>query len=137
MRKRSLLQNPEGASSGFKGRIWIDGPEGTFLGYGRIVLLERIRQHGSITTAAKSMEMSYRHAWQLVDSMNRQAARPLIETAAGGRGGGGTRLTEEGEKTVRLFWKFYDDFQKFLAREAKMLAIPAIKKNREETCSVK
>ena len=69
---------------GFHGRVWIDGSEGTFLGYGRIVLLERIRQYGSITQAAKSMEMSYRHAWELVDSMNRQARKPLVETASGG-----------------------------------------------------
>lgn len=109
---------------GCRGRIWIDGGEGTFLGYGRIVLLERIRESGSITQAAKSMEMSYRHAWELVDSMNRQAAKPLVETAAGGKKGGGTRLTEEGERAVSLFWKFYADFQKFLENEEKKLGFP-------------
>jgi molybdate transport system regulatory protein len=106
-----------------RGRVWIDGREGTFLGYGRIVLLERIRDHGSITKAARSMEMSYRHAWELVDSMNRQASRPLIETATGGRGGGGARLTEEGEDAIRLFWKFYKDFQDFLDKEEGRLHI--------------
>lgn len=100
-----------------KGRIWIDGKEGTFLGYGRIVLLERIRQYGSITKAARSMEMSYRHAWELVDSMNRQAPEPFVKTTAGGKDGGGTQLTEAGEKAISFFWKFYDDFQKFLAQE--------------------
>jgi len=40
---------------GFRGRVWIDGPDGTFIGYGRVVLLERIMEHGSITKAAKSM----------------------------------------------------------------------------------
>lgn len=108
-------------SFGCRGRVWVEGKEGTFLGYGRIVLLERIREHGSITQAARSMDMSYRHAWELVDSMNRQAARPFIETATGGRGGGGTRLTDEGEKAVRLFWKFYGDFQDFLDKEQRKL----------------
>jgi molybdate transport system regulatory protein len=108
---------------GCRGRVWVDGEEGTFLGYGRIVLLERIREHGSIAKAARSMDMSYRHAWELVDSMNRQASRPFIETATGGRGGGGTRLTEEGEKAVRLFWKFYEDFQDFLDKEERILHI--------------
>jgi molybdate transport system regulatory protein len=131
VQKRNVQKSPGKSSPGFKGRIWIDGPEGTFLGYGRITLLERIRQYGSITTAAKSMEMSYRHAWHLMDSMNRQAARPLIETAAGGKGGGGTHLTEEGERAVQLFWKFHDDFQKFLAQETKMLAIPVRPKKRK------
>ncbi|TAN38364.1 MAG: LysR family transcriptional regulator [Nitrospirae bacterium] len=108
-------------SPGLRGRIWIDGEEGTFLGYGRIILLERIREHGSITRAAKSMEMSYRHAWELVDSMNRQSARPFVELATGGKGGGGARLTTDGEKAVRFFWKFYGDFQGFLDKEKKVL----------------
>lgn len=102
---------------GFRGRIWIDGPEGTFIGYGRVVLLERIQEHGSITKAAKSMEMSYRRAWDLVDSMNRQAKKPFVELATGGKGGGGARVTEEGKKAIRLFWRFYDDLQAFLKRE--------------------
>jgi len=51
----------------FRGRVWIDGTEGTFIGHGRVVLLERIREYGSITQAAKSMEMSYRRAWEMVD----------------------------------------------------------------------
>jgi len=56
-----------------KGRVWIEGASGTFLGCGRVVLLERIAEFGSISKAAKSMDMSYRHAWELVDSINRQA----------------------------------------------------------------
>jgi len=104
-----------------KGRIWVEGTEGTFLGYGRIVLLERIREYGSITKAAKSMEMSYRHAWELVESMNRQAPNPLVETATGGRGGGGTRLTDEGGNAVALFRKFYEEFQKFLTGQERLL----------------
>jgi len=88
-----------------------------------MVLLERIREYGSITKAARSMEMSYRHAWELVDSMNRQARNPFVETAAGGKGGGGARLTEAGDRAIRLFWKFYADFQNFLEREGKMLVL--------------
>jgi molybdate transport system regulatory protein len=108
-------------SSGFRGRIWIDGREGTFIGYGRVVLLERIREHGSITKAAKSMEMSYRRAWDLVNSMNHQAKKPFVELATGGKGGGGARVTEEGEKAIRLFWRFYDDLQTFLKQEENKL----------------
>ncbi len=110
-------------SPGFRGRICIDGPEGTFIGYGRVVLLERIQEHGSITKAAKSMEMSYRRAWELVDSMNRQAKKPFVELATGGKGGGGARVTEEGKKAIRLFWQFYDDLQAFLKREEMQLRL--------------
>jgi len=111
-------------STVFRGRVWIDGPEGTFIGHGRVVLLERIKEHGSITKAAKSMEMAYRHAWDLVDSMNRQANEPFVELATGGKGGGGARVTGAGEKAIKVFWKFHDDLQKFLAREQKKLMKP-------------
>lgn len=100
-----------------KGRIWIEGKDRTFLGYGRVVLLERIKQYGSISKAARSMEMSYRHAWELVDSMNRQARTPLVVTETGGKGGGGARLTEAGERAIKLFWMFYEDFKGFLKKE--------------------
>jgi len=98
-----------------RGHIWIEGSEGTFLGYGRIALLERIREYGSITKAAKALEMSYRRAWVLIDSMNRQVPRPYVVTAAGGKKGGGTLLTEEGERAIALFWEIHEDFQKFLS----------------------
>ena len=99
-----------------KGRMWIAKKGETFLGYGRIVLLERIKEYGSITQAAKSMNMSYRHAWELVESMNRQAGTPLVETATGGKGGGGAFLTPMGEKAIAIFWDIYDGFNRNLER---------------------
>lgn len=105
----------------FKGRIWINGKQCIFLGYGRVTLLERIREYGSITKAAKSMKMAYSRAWQLVDSMNRQAIRPLVVAATGGKGGGGAHLTQDGEKAIDLFLKFQADFQNFLRREENLL----------------
>ncbi|MGW8271820.1 MAG: winged helix-turn-helix domain-containing protein [Thermodesulfovibrionales bacterium] len=123
----SRLRGKEKTSPGLRGHIWIDGEDGTFLGYGRIVLLERIEQHGSITKAAKAMRMSYRHAWELVDSMNSQASTPLVETATGGNGGGGTRLTEAGKRAISFFWRFYDDFQDFLRKEEKALSLPGLR----------
>jgi molybdate transport system regulatory protein len=108
---------------GFRGRVWIDGPEGTFIGHGRVVLLERIIEHGSITKAAKSMQMAYRRAWDLVDSMNRQAKEPFVELATGGKGGGGARVTKAGERAIKLFWRFYKDLHTFLQREEKKLRL--------------
>lgn len=111
------------ARPGFRGRVWIDGPEGTFIGYGRVVLLERIIEHGSITKAAKSMQMAYRHAWDLVDSMNRQAETPFVELATGGRGGGGARVTEAGMRAIKAFRRFHEDLRIFLRREEKKLRL--------------
>ncbi len=121
-KKKPPRKNPQ-LSPGLRGRLWIDGTEGTFLGYGRIILLERIREHGSITRAAKSMKMSYRHAWELIDSMNRQSPRPLVEAATGGKNGGGAHLTKEGEKAIVLFWELYADFQTYLKQQQKKTRI--------------
>lgn len=106
-----------------RGRLWIEGPEGTFLGYGRVVLLERIRAHGSISAAARSMEMSYRHAWKLVDSMNRQSRSPVVHRSTGGKGGGGAVLTEAGERAVACFWAAHDDFKAFIDARSRTLGL--------------
>lgn len=104
-----------------QGRLWIEGPDGTFLGFGRVVLLERIREHGSISAAARSMEMSYRHAWKLVDSMNSQSSQSIVEKSTGGRGGGGAILTEAGQRAIDCFWAAYKDFKAFLAERSQQL----------------
>ena len=66
------------------------------LGPGKAELLEAIGRTGSISAAARLMSMSYRRAWQLVETMNRCFKSPLVEAAPGGKGGGGARLTEAG-----------------------------------------
>ena len=100
-----------------KGHIWIEGKDGTFLGYGRVALLESIREHNSISKAAKALGISYRRAWFLVDSMNRQLPHPFVETATGGRKGGGTLVTAAGERAVKEFWRVHAAFERFLAKE--------------------
>lgn len=117
MRKKTRFSKQERSYPSLMGHIWIQGSEGTFLGYGRVALLERIREYGSITKAAKSLEMSYRRAWMLIDSMNRQTPEPFVVTSAGGKRGGGTRVTEAGERAIDLFWKIHEDFQEFLGSE--------------------
>ncbi len=129
-KKKITAATDKGPFGILRGHIWLDGSEGTFLGYGRVVLLERIREFGSITKAAQSMELSYRRAWILIDSMNRQAPKPFVVTAAGGKGGGGTLVTKEGERAIELFWKFHEDFQKFLEHEEKKLGY-LIKRTKE------
>ncbi|UCG78918.1 MAG: LysR family transcriptional regulator [Nitrospirota bacterium] len=125
VRKKQLPEKRRkgAARSGYelKGRIWMDGPQGTFIGYGRAILLERIREHGSITKAAKSMDMSYRQAWRLINTMNEQAPSPFVITSAGGRGGGGTVVTEHGENAINVFWEKYRAFQEFLRHEMRYL----------------
>ena len=73
------------------------------IGPGKIALLEAIESTGSITSAAKSLDMSYRRAWLLVDEMNACIRMPVIESATGGLKGGGSRLTASGADVVRQY----------------------------------
>lgn len=73
------------------------------LGPGKIALLEAVRAHGSISAAARSMNMAYRHAWELIDDMNRCFRSPVVATTSGGASRGGARVTEFGEEVIRRF----------------------------------
>ncbi|TAL59542.1 MAG: LysR family transcriptional regulator [Bacteroidetes bacterium] len=105
------------------GNVWIEGRHGAFIGLGRMKLLERIKEHGSITVAARSMKMSYRQAWELVDSMNKESVKPLVVTAAGGVGGGGTVVTAEGDKAIKNYKQLFTRFEKFSKSETAKLKI--------------
>jgi molybdate transport system regulatory protein len=73
------------------------------LGPGKTNLLELIAETGSISAAARRMNMSYRRAWLLVDTMNQCFRSPLVETATGGKGGGGAQITELGQEILRRY----------------------------------
>ena len=69
----------------------------------RIALLQHIAEQGSITRAAKSAGLSYKAAWDAIDELNNLADQPLVERSIGGKGGGGARLSEEGQRVLRLY----------------------------------
>ncbi|WP_434701285.1 TOBE domain-containing protein [Pseudomonas sp. D1-36] len=69
----------------------------------RIALLQHIAEQGSITRAAKSAGLSYKAAWDAIDELNNLADRPLVERSVGGKGGGGAKLSEEGQRVLRLY----------------------------------
>ena len=69
----------------------------------RIALLQHVAEQGSITRAAKAAGISYKAAWDAIDELNNLAAQPLVERSTGGRGGGGARLSVEGERVLRLY----------------------------------
>ena len=100
------------------GRIWIDTADGPFLGYGRVELLEKIKELGSIRKAALEMKMSYRQAWQLIDQINHRMYEPLVLMQRGGKGGGQAVLTELGEHALSEFKRYNEAFQQFLATHA-------------------
>ncbi|WP_201984018.1 winged helix-turn-helix domain-containing protein [Hymenobacter rubidus] len=103
------------------GRLWLETEDGRFLGIGRLELLEQIAALGSISKAAQAMGMSYKRAWDLVSSMNAQAASPLVATQTGGSKGGGAAVTEAGQEAVVAFKALQARFQEFMALETKHL----------------
>src|SRR5579862_9398936 len=73
------------------------------IGPGKIKLLELIDALGSISAAGRRMDMSYRRAWLLVDSLNKCFREPLVASHAGGSRGGGASLTAAGAVVVRHY----------------------------------
>lgn len=99
-----------------KSRIWIESENNVLLGEGRVHLLKAIHETGSLSKAAKSLKISYKKAWQLLDSVNKSAKKPVTINSIGGKGGGGAELTEYGKSLVEAFdeinrncWKFLDN----------------------------
>ncbi|TLD88164.1 TOBE domain-containing protein [Helicobacter sp. MIT 05-5294] len=86
-----------------QGRLWIKEQDKNFLGTGKVELLERIAQSGSISKAAKEMKMSYKAAWDSIDLMNKITKEPLVVRVTGGKGGGGTQITQKGLEAIRIF----------------------------------
>jgi len=97
-----------------EGRFWIKKGEKNFLGAGRIELLKNIQKYGSISKAAKAMKMSYKAAWDAVDIMNNLSEKPILEKISGGKGGGGSRLTEYGKKLIKDFEELQKNYDNFL-----------------------
>lgn len=84
-------------------RMRVTSGETISVGPGKISLLEAIRETRSITAAAKSIGMSYRRAWILIDELNASLKKPAVRSAKGGERGGGSELTEVGDALVGLY----------------------------------
>ena len=82
-------------------RINLD-PDGR-IGPGKVQLLESIAELGSISAAARRMNMSYKHAWDLIEETSRIFGTPVLETQKGGRTGGGAQLSDTGRAVVEHY----------------------------------
>ena len=82
---------------------------------GRIELLERVAEVGSIAAAAKAQGLSYKAAWEAVEAMNNLSGSPLVERVAGGKDGGRTALTPRGREVVAGFRRMEEIYRRFLA----------------------
>lgn len=103
-----------GDAIALRGAVWMTVAGENLGGHGRIGLLKAIAEQGSITQAAKAFGMSYKAAWDAVDTMNTLAGEPLVERTTGGRGGGSTRLTPRGQQLVERFGRVEALHQRFV-----------------------
>ncbi|MFA5460935.1 MAG: TOBE domain-containing protein [Sulfurimonas sp.] len=100
------------------GRFWLSKNDKSFLGSGRIELLRHIERTGSIHAAAKEMKMSYKAAWERINSMNELADEPIIERKIGGKGGGGTTLTPYAYELIETYNRLNELHRQFIERFA-------------------
>jgi molybdate transport system regulatory protein len=99
----------------------VDFDNATRLGPGKVRLLELIGERGSISAAGRSMGMSYRRAWLLVDSLNRCFKEPVVLTQPGGSGGGGAALSGFGQAVVDNYRAMEHEVAMVVARRLEML----------------
>lgn len=100
-----------------KSRIWIEVDDKVLIGEGRVRLLKAIEQTGSLSKGAKTLGMSYKKAWKLVDAINKSAKDPVIVTSIGGKDGGGTKLTPHGKALIIAFDKINKSCWKHLDKQ--------------------
>ena len=82
----------------------------------RIELLHAIQEHGSISKAAKAVPMSYKSAWEAVDTMNSLSPEPIVSRETGGKDGGGTTITAYGQQLLANYAVLKEEHNHFLAR---------------------
>src|SRR3954471_12742108 len=99
------------------GSLWIECEGQRFFGPGRVELLERIEETGSINKAAKQMGMSYKKAWEMINALNTQSTIPFVITQTGGEKGGGSVITLEAKQLIAYHQQLRKRFMDFLEKE--------------------
>jgi molybdate transport system regulatory protein len=102
--------------------IRIDLASGGRIGPGKIALLEAIRSTGSISAAARTIGMSYRRAWLLVEEINDTLREPAVKAETGGVRGGGAVVTPAGERMVGLYRAIEDQARAAAGGEFKAIS---------------
>src|SRR5271166_4878764 len=108
MGKRAT-KSPDATSPNDRLSIRLDLASGARIGPGKVAVLEEIARSGSISGAGRALHISYRRTWELVEDLNASLGAPVVQTAAGGSGGGGASLTEVGQAVVTRYRAIEED----------------------------
>ena len=103
MTATKAMHAPAGRAPVVRFRLRVTCGAAIAVGPGKIALLEAIASTGSLTAAAKLLDMSYRRAWLLLDEVNRSLREPAVDSAKGGAYGGGSALTDTGRELIELY----------------------------------
>jgi len=103
-------------------RFRVDFGRNEAVGPGKVTLLEHIDECGSLSQAARELGMSYRRAWQLLESLNLTFRLPVATTSVGGKGGGGAALTPFGRDLIKTYRAFDAEIQTRANRHFKSFA---------------
>lgn len=98
-------------------KLWLQKKEDPILGEGRAELLSSIKKEGSLNKAAESMGMSYRHAWGIIKKIEEKLGFKIVKSVKGGKKGGGTKLTEKGQKLVDKYKWMNEALEKMIREE--------------------
>lgn len=107
-----------GTAPHFTGRLSLEAGAGVSIGDTRVRLLEEIDRLGSINQAAKAVPLSYKAAWDAIDTLNNLSPQPVVTRLTGGRQGGGTQLTDYGRRVVAMYRALETEYQGALQRVA-------------------
>jgi molybdate transport system regulatory protein len=118
---RLYLRGHNAMETSIKYRFWINNENGLMLGEGRVQLLENIIKEGSISKAAKSLEMSYKKAWRLINEINESTSEPMVIRITGGLGGGGTQVTPKGIEAIKTYRNIQEKANNYFQTESKSL----------------
>ena len=99
-----------------KFNLWIERDGMVVLSAWRVTLLETIEAAGSISAAAEKLNIPYRRAWEKVQEIEEGLGVKVVDTAVGGKGGGGAHLTSAGRKAIEQFRQFSAGFDAEIAQ---------------------
>ena len=102
-------------------KLWVEKDGSLVLSDYRVRLLRCVAETGSLAQAAQRMGLSYRRAWGKVREIERNLGLSLVESEVGGAGGGGSKLTKDGERLVVIYQRFRRKMERDLGREFREL----------------
>jgi molybdate transport system regulatory protein len=94
-------------------KVWLEN-DGKAFGEGPFHLLRMVAEKGSLSQAAKSLNMSYQKAWFIIRRSEEKLGFPLLERRIGGVAGGGSQVTEAGKEFMKNYSRFRKEMEKKL-----------------------